>query len=200
MERKKRKGYITKLTDVNNIDLKNSMNLLDFGDGGTQRKDYKDKDSLDSIELCMRAQEKQSDDKDFNKLGQKYIDNQEDKKDTMPKIIINKEKEKFNKKTENGMQHSVMVFSSKDKEFEQQMIAKIEEQKNKKIKPTKMKFKKPQALNQSMMTFGNYSSINSQTYGTNNLSQSMMIFTNKNNNKAEKGTDKTKKIDFKKGK
>lgn len=195
MERRKRKGNITKLTNVDTMDIKGSINMLDFGDGGTQRKD--------DIRMYYNTQPIMEDDYDKEEeIGKEYIGDKEYEQNTMSENIIKQEKEKFNKKEDN-MKQSIMVFSSQDKDnslFEQQMLAKIEEQRNKKIKPTKMQFKKKQSLSKSTFKSGDYSSINSQTYGKNNLSQSMMIFANKNNNKAKKGTDETKKIDFKKGK
>ena len=92
-----------------------------------------------------------------------------------------------------------MVFSSEDQEqdlFRQQMLARIKEQQNKKIKPTKLKFKIKDSNKSTIDEFNKFGSISSDTYVPNNLSQSMMMFPN--NNKAKKGTDKTKKIDFKK--
>ena len=110
------------------------------------------------------------------KIGSKYIDD-----------------EKYRKEMQDI--NTPIISSGANSKLHNDIISKIQQQQNKKTKPTKIKFKKPQALNQSTTAFGNYSSISDKTYTTNNLSQSMMIFPN--NNKAEKGTNKTKKINFK---
>ena len=192
----KKNGNVSRKMDPENIDLFGSVNVFgndEFGD--TERNKKNLMFNIEKYDLGQNYQDEIEEDNNIPKNISLHQSIQETKNEV--------KKEKFNKKAESDMKQSVMVFSSKDKDdslFEQQMIAKIKEQKNKKTKPTKIKFKKPQALNQSTIKFGNYGSIGDKTYKTNNLSQSMMIFTNKNNNKAKKGTDKTKKIDLKKDK